>query len=203
MPTPASLGDLSYQVTYVMPLATSSGSFYIKTSGTDTGTKATTSRTIDLKKALHETGLTTGAKPLDATVHPRAGGPARFKSLSLSIPLKMNFHTSGLNCYLTVAHKTRAATSGAGSTWATLKTDIRRFKMGTDTDAVLHSGVFSSVNAQGLSRYYKANITVSFKLASSTSAKDTTTAQGGFVIHNPSVILSGTLEGQTVVPAKV
>lgn len=202
MASPASLGDFGYQVAAVFPLATSSGSYYVKTSGTDTGTVTTTSRTIDLIKALHETGLTTGAKPLDVTVHPRSG-PPKFSGIGISVPLKMNFHSSGLQVLITAAQKTRAATSGAGSTWATIKSETLRFKMGTDTDAVAHKGFVSSVGVQSLQRYYKVNFTIRFRLASSTAGKDTTTGQGGFVIHQPSVILwaPGTAP-QVSVPAR-
>jgi len=203
METPSSLGDLGFTVLAVLPLNTATGRHYVRNSGTDTGTVVTTSRFIDLKKALYETGLTTGAKPLDATVHPRPSGSPMFRSLSLAIPLKLNFHDSGSNVYITVAHKTRAATSGAGSSWQTLRSETKRYKMGTDTDAVMHTGFVSSCNAQAIQRYYKANITVAFKKASSTAAKDTTTSQSPFVIYNPSVILSGGSMGQNTVPAPV
>lgn len=204
MGSPSILGDPGLQVLAVFPLNTATGRHYVKNSGTDTGTVVTTSRAIDLKKALYETGLTTGAKPLDVTVHPRAAGSPMFRSLALSIPIKMNFHDSGRQVYITVAHKTRAATSGAGSSWQTMKTETKRFKMGTDTDAVLHNGVFSSVNAQSIQRFYKTNLTFVFKLASSTAAKDTTTSQGGFIVYNPSVLLyGGTNQPNVSVPAAV
>jgi len=203
MATPSILGDFGYPVVAVFPLGTATGRYYVRNSGTDTGTVVTTSRAIDLKKALHETGLTTGAKPLDTTVHTRASAPPVFRSLALSIPLQLNFHDSGRQVYITVAHKTRAATSGAGSTWVTMKSDVRRYKMGTDTDAVMHTGFITSVTAMAIQRYYKANITIAFKKASSTSAKDTTTSQSPFTIWQPSVLLTGTNIPQTIVPAVV
>jgi len=203
MSSPSILGDGGFPIVACFPLHTATGRFYVKNSGTDTGTVTTTSRAIDFAKKLHETGLTTGTKPLDATVHTRLSAIPRFNSLALTIPIKANFHTSGLQFYFTVAHKTRMTTSGAGSTWQTLRTTVHRFKMGTDTDAVLHSGVVSACNAQAMQRFYKANFTVSFKLASSTSAKDTTTNQGPFVIYNPSVLLTGGNVPQTSVPAVV
>ncbi len=204
MGSPSILGDLGFPVSAVMPLNTATGRHYVRNSGTDTGTVVTTSRAIDLKKALHETGLTTGAKPLDATVHRRTTSPLLFRGLALSIPLKLSFHDSGSQVYITVAHKTRAATSGAGSSWQTMKTDVRRYKMGTDTDATMHTGFVSSVNAQAIQRFYKANITIAFKKASSTSAKDTTTAQSPFVMYNPSVLLLNGLNlPQVSVPATV
>ena len=201
--TPSNLGDFGFSVVAVLPLNTATGRHYVKNSGTDTGTVATTSRAIDLKKALFETGITTGAKPLDITVHPRGAGSPKFTGLALSIPLKANFHDSGRQIYVKVEHKTRAATSGAGSTWQLMKTAVtKRFKMGTDTDAILHSGVFDSVSAMAIQRFYKANLTYSFRLASSTAAKDTSTSMGGFFVYNPSVILYGGVVAPTV-PASV
>lgn len=202
MASPAILGRLDYVAPVVMPLGTATGRFYVKNSGTDTGTVVTTSRAIDFARKLHETGVTTGLKPLDATVHPRLAAFPRFRSLALSIPLKANFHTSGLQVYIQVDHKTRAAAAGAGSTWETIQTTVDRFKMGTDTDAVLNSGILSACNAQAIKRFYKANITMKFRLASSTAAKDTSTNQGGFVLFNPSVILSG-MDFPQFVPARV
>lgn len=196
MPSPSILGDLGHQVTAVYPLSTSTAIYYIRTSGTDTGTVVTTGRTFDFSRLLHQGS--TGGKPFDATVHPRAGGPPRFQSVSVAVPLEMNFHTSGLNLYVTVAHKTRAAASGAGSTWETLKSDVKRFKMGTDTDATFHSGFVSSVNAQAIKKFYKANITFSRRLASSTAAKDTTTASSPLICNSPIVILSGAAQPTTV-----
>lgn len=170
--TPSIYGDPGEQVTAVLAFSTSTAIAYIRTS--DTGTVVSTSRTIDLSRALH-LGVT-GGKPLDTTVHRRPAGPPRWKAVKVSVPLELSFHTSGINVYVTVAHKHRAAASGAGSTWVTLKTDVRRFKMGTDTDAVFHVGVQSSANLQAVARYYKANVSYAFRKASSTAAKDTTTS---------------------------
>ncbi len=199
-PTPAGLGDLGFPVTAVFPMSTSTARFYANISGTDTGTVATTSRTLDLARALHVG--TTGGKPLDATVHTRRGVPP-WKSLGVAMPLELTFNTSGRSLYVTVAHKSRAAASGAGSTWRTEKTDVFRFKMGTDTDAVFHTGLFSSCNLQAIQRFYKTNITFAFKLASSTAAKDTTTDQIHVVCNSPVWIASGGSMPQTSVPFKV
>src|SRR6185503_4454533 len=128
------LGDLGYQVTAVFPLSTSTAEFYTKATGTSTGTKVTTSRTIDLSRLQHVG--TTGGKPLDSTVHPRVTGVQRFKSLTIAGDVKLTFQTSGLNFYLTVAHLTRSAAAGAGSTWVTMRSQVFRWKMGTDTDAI-------------------------------------------------------------------
>ena len=198
MSSPSGLGDLGYQVTQVIPFSTSTAITFIKTSGTDTGTKLTTGRTIDLSRLL--TAGSTGGKPLDATVHPRASGPPRFKSLSVALGGEVTFHTSGNNFYVAVAHKTRSAASGAGSTWVTIKTDTKRFKMGTDTDAVFQIGLVSSINTQAIKKFYKANITYSARFGSSTAAKDTTSAVTYFV-NSALVILSGADAPQNAVPA--
>jgi hypothetical protein len=190
MSTPSILGDLGYQVTAVLPLTTSTARYMVLRLATasDTGTLLTTSRTLDLSRGQHVGA--TGGKPLDVTVHPRSGGPTRLHDISVVLPLELQFHDSGLNFYATVTHKHRAAASGAGSTWDTLKTDQRRVKMGTDTDAYFHTGFVSSVNAQAVRRFYKANITFSFRKASSTAAKDTTTAIG-LVCNSPIILLRG------------
>lgn len=199
MSTPSILGDVGQPISVVLAYSTSTARFHIRTS--DTGTVATTSRAIDLSRALHLGA--TGGKPLDTTVHARAGGPPRWLSANVSIPLELVFHSSGLNAYVTVAHKHRSATSGAGSTWATLKTDVYRFKMGTDTDATFHTGVKSSCNLQAVARYYKANITFAYKKASSTAVADTTTGTE-LVCNSPVIELSGgTAQPQVTVPYKV
>lgn len=188
MSSPATLGDLGYQITRVIPLSTSTAAYYTKTSGTSTGTKLTTSRTIDLTFLPHQG--TTGGKPLDATVHPRQPGVPRFKSITLSVPLKLTFQTSGLNVYVTGALLTRSAAAGAGSTWVSMVSKTVRYKMGTDTDAVFVDGFAVSANAQGVKKFLKANITYSTRKPTSTSAKDTTT---GVLIFcgSPQIILSG------------
>lgn len=198
MGSPSSLGDLGRQISLVRAYSTSTARFFVRTS--DTGTVASTGVAVDLSRALHLTS--TGGKPLDTTVHTRAGGPPRWKSVNLSIPLELVFHTSGTNTYVTVAHKHRSATAGAGSTWATLKTDVFRFKMGTDTDAIMHTGVKSSCNLQNVGRYYKANITFAWKFGSSTSAKDTTTGQE-LVCNSPVYEFSGGDAPEVTVPYKV
>lgn len=188
MSNPAYVGDLGYQVTSVMPLSTTTALYYSKATGTSTGTVVTTSRTIDFSRTLHVGA--TGGKPLDATVHPRQSGPPRFKSVSVAVPLELTFQSSGLNFYLTVAHKTRAAASGAGSTWETMRSQVFRWKMGTDSDGVFHTGAVSSVNAMAIKRFYKANITFATRKPTSTAAKDTTTGVL-IVCSSPVVLLSG------------
>ena len=197
MPSPSTLGDLGHQVTAVFPLSTSTAIYYSKATGTSTGTKLTTSRTFDFSRLQHFG--TTGGKPLDATVHPRVTGAQRFKSVTVAVPLELNFQTSGLNCYVTVAHLTRSAASGAGSTWATLRSQVFRWKMGTDTDGIFHTGCASSVNAQAIKKFYKANITFATRKPTDTAAKDTTTGVLIFC-NSPVVILSGADQPQNVVP---
>jgi len=198
MSSPSSLGDLGFPVTAVLPYSTSTAVAFIRTS--DTGTVVTTGRVVDLSRTVHVG--TTGGKPLDVTVHRRAGGPPRWKGVKVSVPLEMTFHTSGQNVFVTVAHKHRSATSGAGSTWATLKTDVRRFKMGTDTDATFHTGFASAANLQGVGKFYKANITYAFRKASSTSAKDTTTSSE-LISNSPVIELFGGDMPQVSVPGVV
>ena len=198
MSTPSQLGSIGNRVSLVLPLSTSTARFFVRTS--DTGTIVSTSRAVDLSHALHVGA--TGGKPLDATVHARRSGPPVWKSVACAIPLEMVFHSSGLNTFVTVAHKTRAATSGTGSTWRTLKTDVYRFKMGTDTDATFHKGLVSDCNLQAVDRYYKTNITTAWKLGTSTAAKDTTTGQE-MVINSPVWIFSGADSPQVTVPYKV
>lgn len=200
MSSPSGLGDLAYQITRVIPLSTSTAAYYHKTSGTSTGTLLTTSRTIDLSFLPHVGA--TGGKPLDATVHPRAVGVPRFKSITLSVPLKLTFQTSGLNVYVTAALLHRSAASGAGSTFTSLVSKTVRYKMGTNTDAVFHDGFAVSANAQAVKRYVKANITFATRKPTSTSAKDTTT---GAIIFcgQPQLILSGAEAPFTAVPKTV
>lgn len=198
MPSPSNLGSIGNRVSLALPLSTSTARFFVRTS--DTGTVVSTSRTIDLSHALHVGA--TGGKPLDATVHARRGGPPVWKSVSVVIPLELTYHTTGLSTFVTVAHKTRAAASGAGSTWRTLDTDVFRFKMGTDTDATFHKGVVSDCNLQAVDRFYKTNITFAWRTATSTSAKDTTTSQE-LVCNSPVVLLSGADSPQVTVPFKV
>lgn len=198
--TPSSLGDAAFPVTRVFQLSTAEAAYYTKTSGTSTGTKLTTSRAIDLSILPHFGA--TGGKPLDATVHPRNPGVPRFKSVKLSVPLKITFQTSGLNAYVTAALLHRAATSGAGSTWASLVSKTVRYKMGTDTDAIIHDGFAVSANAQAIRRYLKANITFSTRKPTSTAAKDTTTGVL-FYCGQPLIELSGAEAPYTAVPKTV
>lgn len=198
MSTPSQLGSIGNRVSLVLPLSTSTARFFVRTS--DTGTILSTSRSVDLSRALHVGA--TGGKPLDATVHARRSGPPVWRSVACAIPLEVVYHTSGVNTYVTVAHKTRAATSGAGSTWRTLKTDVFRIKMGTDTDATFHTGIVSDCNLQSVDRFYKTNITTAWRTASSTAAKDTTTNQE-MVINSPVWIFSGADSPNVTVPYKV
>ncbi len=200
MPSPSILGDLGYQITRVIPLSTSTAAYYAKTSGTSTGTKLTTSRSIDLAMLPH-TGVT-GGKPLDATVHARKPGVPNFKSVTLSVPLKLTFQTSGLNVYITGALLTRSAAAGAGSTWVSIASKVVRYKMGTDTDAVFVDGFAVSAGAMNVKRFLKANITYATRKPTSTSAKDTTT---GVLIYSgqPQIILSGGDAPQVTVPKVV
>lgn len=198
MSSPSTLGEVGFPVSAVLAYTTSTARFFVRTS--DTGTVATTSRAIDLSKAMH-LGVT-GGKPFDTTVHARPGGPHRWRSVAVAVPLELVFHSSGRNTYVTVAHKNRSATSGAGSTWATIKTDVFRFKMGTDTDATFHTGLISSCNLQAVQRYYKANITFAWKKASSTSVADTSTEQE-MVCNGPALLFGGSSVPQVTVPYKV
>jgi hypothetical protein len=182
---PSILGDLGFQIA-ALPASTSTAAYFTRTS--DTGTVLTTSRILDLSRHL---GLgVTGGKPLDATVHPRKLSVPR--SLAIALPLEMVFHASGLNLYVGVAHKTRSAAAGAGSTWETIKTEAdKRFKMGTDTDATFEHGFVSSCNAQAIKRFYKVNVTFKFRKASDTSAKDTSTNTELYVERGPLFLLGG------------
>ncbi len=198
MASPSQLGSIGNRVSLTVAYSTSTARFFVRTS--DTGTVATASRAIDLSRALH-VGVT-GGKPLDATIHPRQSGPPRWKSVKVEAPLELVFHTSGVSTFITAAHKTRAATSGAGSTWRTLKTDVFRFKMGTDTDATFHTGFQSDCNLMAVDRFYKCNLTFAWRTATSTSAKDTTTNQE-MVCNSPIISFSGAGSPQVSVPYKV
>lgn len=184
MSSPSNLGDLGYQLA-IKPASTSTAGLFLRTS--DTGTVLTTGAVLDLSQHLNKS--VTGGKPLDATVHSRR--LAVPKSIAIALPLEMVFHTSGVNAYVTVDHKTRSASAGAGSTWETLKSETKRFKMGTDTDATFETGVVSSVNTQAVKKFYKANVTFKFRKASDTSAKDTSTNTELYTQPNPVYILGG------------
>jgi hypothetical protein len=188
MSSPALLGDLGYQINGGFPLNTGTGRYYFKTSGTDTGTILTTSRSIDLSRTL--VVGSTGGKPLDPTVHAGAvAAPPAFRGVLLTMPVKIVVKPGGKtgNVYVTVAHKSSTASAG---TYVTHRTTVHRWKVGTST-ATYFSLVASGFNAQGVKKFYKANITFAFRKGSNTAAKDTTTGFAGFVAFNPSVILSG------------
>lgn len=202
MASPSVLGDIGFPVSAVLPLSTTTALYYIKGSGTDTGTIALTSRVIELSRPLYLSGAVSTGKPLDVTVHPRAAGAPRWRSVAVAIAGEWTSHTSGKNLYLSVAHQCRAATSGAGSTWRTLRTTVDRFKMGTDTDVTYHLGTISAANLQGSDKFYRAVTTISFKMASSTAAKDTTTNQAP-TFFNSAILLLSAGEQPTNVPARV
>jgi hypothetical protein len=197
MSTPSNLGDLGHQVTAVFPLTTSTAEYYTKATGTSTGTKVTTSRTFDFSRLLHHGAST--AKLLDPTVHPRNVAPPRFKSVTVAAGIKATFQSSGLNLYVTVAHLTRSAAAGAGSTWVTKRTQVFRWKMGTDSDGIFHTGFASSVNAQDIKKLYKVNLTFATRKASDSAAKDTTTGIL-LLVKDGVVMLSGADQPQAVIP---
>ena len=185
MSTPSSLGDLGYTLAAIQA-STSSGPAINIAAGTDTGTVVATGVTLDLSKPIGYSN--TGGKPPDVTVNPLARVVRRFMSIAIAAGVETVFHSSGHSLHIVTAHKTRAAASGVGSTWETMKTDTRRIKGGTDTDVTTRFGFISSVNAQAIKRYYKANITVKRLLASSTGAKDTST-DTNIMIQTPVYLL--------------
>ncbi len=192
------LRDNSLGANIIKPYSTSTARFFIRTS--DTGSVTTTGLVLDLSVAPYK-GVT-GGKPLDATVHPRKTAPPVWQSIGVSIPLELVFHSSGKNTYVEITHKHRSATSGAGSTWATIKTDTKRFKMGTDTDATFHVGVESAVNAMAVQRYYKANVRFFWRTTTDTAAKDTTTSQE-LICNSPVYRLTGGDQPEASVPKTV
>lgn len=143
---------------------------------------------IDLGRAWKFTGATGGL--LDATVHPPTSGPKQYRSVGVAIPLEISLLASGKQVYVSAIHRTRSSTAGAGSTWATVLTDEKRFKQGTSTAATYHHGFVSSINTQAVKRYYRCNIKFAFRKASSTSAKDTTTAEK-IVCNSPVYLFAG------------
>ena len=185
MSSPSTLGDLGYQIA-VLPAATSTAAFVDQQAAADTGTLVASGRAIDLANPLKST---TGSF-LDITLNPISENPKQYRSVGIALPLEMRFDTSGGYVFWSVAHQHRSATSGAGSTWATLKTEEFPFRNGTSTQGVFHNGVVSTVNAQAIKRYYKAVVTMTRKLASSTGAKDTTTGSQQVCV-SPSYILAG------------
>lgn len=186
MSTPSLLGDLGHQVA-CLPASTATDAFINIAAGTDTGTVTNTGAILDLARALGKSN--TGGKPLDKTVNPLGRQRRQYKSIGIAIPLEMVFHSSGKYIIVSVAHSHRLSTSGAGSTFATIQTDVKKFKMGTDTDATIFHGFVSAINAQAVKRYYKATVTVYRRKATSTAAKDTSTDTS--VLINAPVYLFG------------
>ena len=176
MPSPSILGDLAHQIAGT-PAGTSTDAWLDQQAATDTGTIVTSGRAIDLANPY---AGTTGSL-LDKTFCPWANAPTKqFRSVGIELPMEWRYDASGRYTFLSVAHQHRSATSGAGSTWATLKTDAAahlKFRGGTSTQGVHHLTPSSTVNAQAIKRYYKAVVTLTRKLTSSTSAKDTSTGQ--------------------------
>ncbi len=188
MSSPSNLGDLRHQIA-CSPASTATTAFIDMQAGTDTGTQVYTTKVVDL--SLHLGQSTTGGLPLDITKHPLSRAPLRqYRSIGISLPLELNFISSGKYVFFTTAHQHRSATSGAGSTWATIKTDTDGFRMGTDTDGVYHHGVVTSVNAQAIQRYYRTQVTVTRRLTSDSSAKDTTTGSEVICVQ-PSYLFGG------------
>lgn len=185
MATPSLLGDIGHQLA-LTPATTSTAEYYSRTS--DTGTVTTTGLAI-LDLARHLGAGVTGGKPLDATVHSRK--VRRFNSVGVVVPYEVVFHASGLNLYATFTHRQRSAAAGAGSTWETIKTETKRLKMGTDTDATFKGTFTSTVNAMAIKRFYKANVAFAFRKASDTGVKDTSTNIELYVKPNPLYVLGG------------
>lgn len=187
MSSPSSLGDLGYRIASVA--ASSSTAAFIDIQGaTDTGTVVTSGRALDLSKPIGYT--TTGGLPLDATVNPESRIQRQFRSVGIMINPELRFDTSGTSVHFLATHQHRSATSGAGSTWATIATETKRYKMGTDTDGVYHVGFTSTVNAQAVKRYYKAIITTKRRLATDSGAQDTTT-ESEVVVVGPAYVFGG------------
>jgi len=186
MSNPSSLGDLGYQISGV-PAATSTASFIDQQAATDTGTIVASGRAIDLANPFKST---TGSL-LDATVCPWAKAPIRqWRSVGIQLPMEWRYDASGRYTFLSIAHQHRSATSGAGSTWATIETGALSYRAGTSTQGIHHLTATSTVNAQAIKRYYKAVVTLSRKLTSSTSGKDTTTGQQ-HICGQPNYIFGG------------
>jgi hypothetical protein len=185
MSSPSSLGDLGHQIA-VIPAATATAAFIDQQTAADTGTIVASGRAIDLANPLKST---TGSF-LDATRNPTSKTPKQYRSVGIALPLELRFDASGRYAFFSVAHQHRSATSGAGSTWATLKTEVFDFRNGTSTQGIFHTGVVSTVVAQAIKRYYKAVVTLTRKLTTSTAAKDTTTGSQQVCVQ-PSYILAG------------
>ncbi len=190
MATPSRLGDVAHGLEFA-PAWTSTASFVHNAAATDTGTIAVDCAQLDLGALAHQSN--TGGLGLDATVQPRRSGPKQFRSVGVTVPLEITFADTGKNVYVQIEHKHRSATSGAGSTWATVRTFERRFKNGTSSAGIYVRSVSDSTNAQALKRYYKATITIKKRMATSTSAKDTTTSTE-VLADAPQYILGGSRE---------
>jgi len=194
MPSPSNLGDLGHQIA-VLPASTATTAWLDQQTAADTGTIVATGRVLDF--GLNIGVGSTGAKTLDGTVNPLAVGPLRqYHSVTIALPLQLYFADSGDYVFFSIAHQQRSATSGAGSTWATVKTDAgphTKFRMGTSTEATFFHGVASSVNTQALQRYYRAQVTMTRRLGTDTGAQDTTTGSTQLCV-GPSYILSGANE---------
>ncbi len=189
MPSPSILGDLAYRIAGT-PAGTSTDAWLNQQVATDTGTIVTSGRAIDLANPF---AGTTGSL-LDKTFSGFGSVPIKqFRSVGIELPLEWRYDASGRYTFFSIAHQNRSATSGAGSTWATIKTDAGahlKFRGGTSTQGIHHLTVSSSVNAQAIKRYYKAVVTLTRKLTSSTSAKDTTTGQQHICVQ-PNYIFGG------------
>jgi hypothetical protein len=185
MSSPSSLGDIGFQIA-MAPATTATGEYYSRTS--DTGTVLTTGLAI-LDLARHSSLSVTGGKPLDSRVHPRQ--LRQFRSVGVVVPWEAVFHTSGVNLYVRVQHRHRAAAAGAGSTWEILKTDTLRYKAGTDTDVTYKGTSISSCNAMAIKRFYRAHVSFLYRKASDTAVKDTSTNIEMYVKPNPLYLLGG------------
>ena len=179
MPSPSILGDLGPQIA-VAPFTTDTAPLLNVMGATDTGTIVTSGRALDLSKPLGYT--TTGGKPLDKTVNPESRVVHQFRSIGVTVPVELVFDDSGDYINFSIAHQQRSATSGAGSTWATIATKTKSFRAGTTTDGTYHVGFASTVNAQAVQRYYKAVVTTQRRLSTDVTAKDTTTGTAVFCL---------------------
>lgn len=180
MASPSNLGDLAHQIT-VVPFTTSTAPLLNVMAATDTGTVVASGRALDLSKPIGYT--TTGGKPLDATVNPEARAPVKqFRSIGIAVPLELVFDDSGDYLNFSVAHQHRSATSGAGSTWATIATTTKQYRAGTTTDGTYHVGFAHTINAQAVKRYFKSVATLQRRLSTDITAKDTTTGTACFCL---------------------
>lgn len=179
MPSPSILGDLGPQIA-VAPFTTSTAPLLNVMAATDTGTVVASGRALDLSKPLGYTA--TGGNPLDATLNPESRKVHQFRSIGIAVPLELVFDDSGDYLNFSVAHQHRSATSGAGSTWATIATKTKSFRAGTTTDCTYHVGFASTVNIQDVKRYFKSVLTLQRRLSTDVSAKDTTTGSACFCL---------------------